>query len=235
MSQRPLLLALVLSGCAPATAVLDPAGSEPSDAAAEDGLVDAGASEQDTDSEGSAAEPDGDPGGTDDSGGDGGDDGSEVDDDPVPVDVVDSGTWVATAASIEDDPCQFDQLLSTYLRLDLLELLPGEFAVEGSPEGFEIEALGYGADGPIDCAVEDDGAFACEDQFVEPLDYSLGELGWVYQIRFFGVVEDSGRVRGEAVVDYPSVDSDTAWVLDAVGLDISECTQTFYLELQRGA
>jgi hypothetical protein len=223
MPPRPLLLALLITGCAPASAVLDPAGEEPSEGTAEDGLVDAGAADDGAD----PSESDGDPGES----GDGADDSPE-DDEPAPTDVVDSGTWQATAASIEDDPCQFDQYLSTYLRLGISELLPTAFAVEGDVEGFQIEALDYGAEGPIDCAVDADGAFDCEDQFVAPLDYGLGDLGWVYQVRYFGVVESAGRLRGEAVVDYPSIDGDTAWVLDAVGLDISACTQTFFLELQ---
>lgn len=232
MPPRPLLLALLLPGCAPATADVAPAGEDGLTTTADDSLVEAGASDPDgsTGSEDDPVE-----GNTDDSDeADGGDteEPGEEEDEPVETVVVDSGTWVATAAGIEDDPCQFDQLLTTYLRLDILDLLPEEFDVSGEPGAFRIEALGYGAEGPIDCEVEDDGAFRCEDQFVAPLDYSLGDYGWVYQVRFFGEVEDTGRLRGEAVVDYPSTDSQTARVLDAVGLDISECTQTFSLELE---
>ena len=172
-------------------------------------------------------------GGGDDGAGDAGDDGGDPGEpEPEPAVQLEAGDWVATAASTEDDPCDWNEVIQEYSGIDVLTLLPSEFEVESEEGRFEIEAQDYGAAGFIECEVDADDRFTCEAQRVTPLAYDLGSYGWTYQIDFSGTVEDERTLRGEAVVAYPSVDRGTADTLDYYGVDLADCTQTYSLVLE---
>lgn len=167
------------------------------------------------------------PGDGDGSGGEGG--GGDTPDEPDPV-TLQSGVWVPTGVGVEDDPCDFVGVLSDYMGLDIVDFLPTAFEVSGEADAFRIEAIDYGAQGPIDCEITGD-EFECEEQRVSPLFYDLGRFGWEYGITYFGRVDGDDVLRGEAIVRYPSADDGTEFTLEQYGYDLSECTQTFYLEI----
>jgi hypothetical protein len=217
MVRTSLLTVVVLVGCAPAVAVVD--------------KTDDGGEADTTSTLGGGPEA-----GPEDEGGGGGETGGDgtttTDDPPEPPPTLASGTWKATAASLEDDPCGWDRILREYYGLDLLDLLPSTFSVEGAEGSFEIRANDYGAARDIECTIGDDDRFTCEEQDVEPTAYDLGRYGWAYEIEFFGTVQSEGLLSAEAIVAYPSADGNTAYYLDQAGIDLDDCTQTFYLELQ---
>ena len=74
-------------------------------------------------------------------------------------------------------------------------------------------------------------AFACETQSVTPVDYDLGSMGWTYAIDFLGTLNDERSLTGTAKVSFPTVAELLAPVFEAMGVDVSQCTQTFSLSL----
>ena len=114
--------------------------------------------------------------------------------------------------------------------IPVTDFLPSRFDVEGEESSFTIEAQSYGAQGPIATTIED-GAFTCEQQSVDPTTYDL-KYGWEYAIDFSGEVVDESTIRGEAVVNWPSVDGYTEYYLSEDGYRPSDCPQTVTLELR---
>ena len=141
-----------------------------------------------------------------------------------------SGIWGVDSASLIEDTCDWDTQLRTFFGVGSDGLLPQDFTVEGYVGSFEIEANSYGASGPILCVLNNT-AFACEQQSVTPVDYDLGSMGWTYAIDFLGNLNDERSLTGTAKVSFPTVSEFLAPVFDALGVDISQCTQTFSLSL----
>lgn len=141
-----------------------------------------------------------------------------------------SGIWEVNSASLIEDTCDWDTQLRTFFGVGSDGLLPQDFTVEGYVGSFEIEANSYGASGPILCVLNDT-AFACEQQSVTPVDYDLGSMGWTYAIDFLGTLNDERSLTGTAKVSFPTVSEFLAPVFDVLGVDISQCTQTFALSL----
>lgn len=186
------------------------------------------------------ATPDGDGAGLDAGSGTGGDDGAGGDGsggdtgggtgEPEPATTLESGDWVPTDVDVDDDPCDWNDVLEDFFGISVLEFLPTSFEVDGEEGKFEIEAQDYGARGPIECEIEGD-AFTCETQSVAPVLFEMGEAGWVYRIDYSGTVVDEETLRGRAVVSYPSVDRGTEQTFDYYGVDPADCTQVYTLEL----
>ncbi len=169
-------------------------------------------------------------GGGDDGFGTGGDDGgADAGEEAL---TLSSGTWVVDKVSIDDDPCDWDGVLTNYFGIAITDLLPKEFDVEAEAGAFSIKATDYGAAGYIDCDIEDE-EFSCETQEVSPETYSLGSFGWLYEVRFSGEATDEDRIEGEAVVSFPGLDSETERTLEYYDIDPDDCTQTFALALER--
>ena len=164
-------------------------------------------------------------GGTDDAAGTDGTDGTALPEARVLV----SGEWAPTGLEVDDDPCRWATSME-WVGLSLSAVLPEAFDVDASENSFEIEAVDYGAQGPITCTIEDD-AFSCEQQRVEPNAYGLGRAGWEYAIDFSGDVESDNVLRGTAVVSFPQVDSQSQGWLDYYDIALEDCTQVFTLEL----
>ena len=218
---RTLLFPMVLlTACAPAVAELDKSQDDGAE------------STSDELTQGPDTTPEEDGSGDDGSGGDDSD-GDDTDPEPVePLPTLSSGEWVPTGAGLEDDPCGWDDILSDYYRVDLFSLLPSSFAVRGEEGTFEIEANDYGAAGDITCTFEDAESFTCQQQEVTPTTFDLGDYGWRYTVDFFGRIVDEDIIVGEAIVGYPSADDYTNDILSRSGVRLSDCTQTFSLELQ---
>jgi len=158
----------------------------------------------------------------------------DVEPEPDPLPQLAAGVWVPAGAELVDDPCEWDGVLQGYFGIETVALLPGGFAVDGEEGTFEIEAVDYGARGPIDCTIDEDGAFGCAAQSVTPEAYGLGSQGWLYAIDFSGQVIDEERIVGTAVVSYPAVDVSTANVLAWYDVQPEDCSQVFELELVLG-
>ena len=141
-----------------------------------------------------------------------------------------SGIWGVDSASLIEDTCDWDTQLRTFFGVGSDGLLPQDFTVEGYVGSFEIEANSYGASGPILCVLNNT-AFACEQQSVTPVDYDLGSMGWTYAIDFLGTLNDERSLTGTAKVSFPTVAELLAPVFEALGVDVSQCTQTFSLSL----
>lgn len=167
----------------------------------------------------------GDTDGTD--GTDGTTDGTEPEPDPGLT--LASGVWTPTGLDVEEDPCDWNNSMRT-VGLSIEAFLPSAFEVDASEGEFTIEAIDYGAQGPISCTISDDD-FSCEQQRVAPLAYDLGAIGWEYAIDFNGRATNEGLLQGTAVVSFPSVDPDSEGWLDYFGIDPSECTQVYSLEI----
>ena len=163
------------------------------------------------------------PGGGD--GTDAGSDGTE----PEPELTLASGIWSPLGLGVEADPCDWNETMGSF-GLSIEAFLPSEFEVVAEEGQFTIEALSYGARGPIDCTITGD-EFSCEQQRVSPLAYDLGAYGWEYAIDFNGQAPSERVLQGTAVVSFPSVDRQSAGWFDYYGIDISECTQVYSLEL----
>ena len=163
-----------------------------------------------------------------------GSDGSEGSDssDGTTATVV-SGTWDVATASLIDDPCEWDAALLQFFGLGTDALLPSDFTVSGGSNGFEIEANSYGAAGPIRCDING-SSFACETQSVTPIDYDLGTYGWTYAIVFTGTLFDETSLDGTAVVTFPTISEYVQQGLEYVGVDASQCSQTYALSLEAG-
>lgn len=141
------------------------------------------------------------------------------------------GIWTVDDVELLDDVCDWDSFLESYYGISITSLMPSEFDVDSEPGAFEIEARDYGAQGPIDCTIEDD-TFTCEAQTVSPLDYDLGSYGWEYRIEWSGEVDGEGSLIGTAVVSYPSIEYYTEQWLSYYGIDYTDCIQTFELVLE---
>lgn len=163
--------------------------------------------------------------GTTDGATDGGTDGTE----PEPELTLASGVWSPTDLGVEDDPCEWNDTIATF-GLSVLDLLPSEFEVVAEEGRFTIEALSYGARGPISCTISGE-EFTCEQQRVFPLAYDLGAYGWEYAVDFSGRAPSAGLLQGTAVVSFPSVDGQSARAFEYYGIDVSACTQVYSLEL----
>lgn len=212
-SAHRLLLPLgLLMACDPAVVKTGPDDEGSDDVVTDEGLPDSGGETND----GSDA-----PGGED-AGSDGG--GSD------PGLTLQSGTWVVSSVEVLDDACDWDFVLSNYYGVSLFGLLPSSFDVDAEAGAFAIEAIDYGASGPIDCTLDGDD-FSCETQSVSPVAYSLGAVGWEYAVVFEGQALDDGRLSGVASVSFPSIDGETWRTLEYYDIDPSDCAQDWNLEL----
>lgn len=181
------------------------------------------------------AAPGGDLGGTvgDTAGGDGTTDGTTDGatdgTEPEPGLTLVSGVWSPTGLGVEEDPCEWNDSMRT-IGFAIETFLPSEFEVNAGEGEFTIEAIDYGAQGPISCTITDDD-FACEQQRVSPLPYDLGANGWEYAIDFNGRATNERLLQGTAVVSFPSVDANSARFLEYLGVALEECTQVYSLEI----
>lgn len=161
---------------------------------------------------------------------DDGSDPDEPDGTTTPIEGVLYGDWRLERGSLTDDRCPWFTEGLTALGLTLDPFLPTEFAVFPNTRGFEIEANGYGAVGPIQC-VQTDDVFDCDFQTVYPTFGGLGDDGWTYSIVFYGTVVAEDHIEGMAQVSYPSVDAATDAAVAASGLSLDTCAHTFELVL----
>ena len=150
----------------------------------------------------------------------------------IPADfLLESGIWSVAAATLSEDTCDWDAQMVQFLGVGTDALLPKDFTVAGFEGSFEIEANAYGAAGPILCTLNG-SEFDCETQSVTPVDFDLGTYGWTYAIEFSGVVSDANSLEGTAFVSFPTVSEYLLPVFEAVGVDVSQCTQTYELSLR---
>ena len=105
--------------------------------------------------------------------------------------------------------------------------------VSGGDGSFESEADSYGAAGPIRCDINGQD-FSCETQSVSPIDYDLGEYGWTYAIGFSGTLFDETSLDGTAMVTFPTISEYVQQGLEYVGVDASQCSQTYALGTESG-
>lgn len=140
------------------------------------------------------------------------------------------------AFSLQDDPCGWRDVMDTF-NDGIADVMPTEFDVVRRDDGFDIEAIRFGGDfgteGPVRCDVEGT-SFSCEPQSVCPVDMFLCSYGWQYVVTFSGDVVGERQIEGTSEVRYASVDGTTAAEIARVGLDASDCTQTFDMLLQLG-
>ena len=141
-----------------------------------------------------------------------------------------SGIWRVDRATLIADTCDWDTQLRQFFGVGADELLPDDFTVVGEAGAFEIEANAYGASGPILCSLTE-AEFSCETQSVTPEDFDLGSMGWTYAIDFSGEVNNERSLFGAAEVSFPTVSEFLAPVFQALGVDSSQCKQTFELSL----
>lgn len=144
--------------------------------------------------------------------------------------VVETGTWNLDTAQLLDDPCQWDAPLVDFFGVGSDALLPQSFDVEGSDGSFQIEAVSYGASGPINCSI-DRTNFSCETQNVVPVDYDLGEYGWEYAIDFSGSLNNEGSLVGTAKVTFPEVSEYVVGIFEYLGTDPFSCSMTYELAI----
>ena len=141
-----------------------------------------------------------------------------------------SGIWNVASANLADDVCDWDTQLMMFFGVGSDALLPSDFTVEGREGSFSIEANSYGASGPISCTINN-SEFSCETQSVTPIDFDLGSMGWSYAIEFSGVINDSRALDGTAFVSFPTMPEFLVPMFQAIGIDPSQCTQTYELSL----
>jgi len=140
---------------------------------------------------------------------------------------VREGPWRAASASIDGDPCGFDEYLSSF-GYSTLFFLPSTFAVEPASSGFLIEATPYNVvRGPILCTL-DGTRFSCEQQTVQ-----VSDAAYIYEIDFSGEVVDDETVQGTAVVSFQLDEESESLIADA-GFDMSDCDHSIDLELAYG-
>ena len=144
--------------------------------------------------------------------------------------VLESTTWFVSQATMIEDTCAWDAPLRDFFGIGSDALLPSDFTVVGNDGSFEIEANSYGAAGPITCTFVD-SEFECETQSVTPLDFDLGTYGWTYAIDFSGAAYSERSLMGIAEVRFPTVSDWLIPIFQSMGMDYTQCVQTFELAL----
>ena len=143
---------------------------------------------------------------------------------------VKSSSWYVTDAAMIEDNCDWDSSLRQFFGIGADALLPETFTVNGFSGYFDIQANNYGAANPISCGF-DDADFECQTQYVTPLSFDLGTYGWTYTIDFTGVATSEESLEGVAEVYFPTVSDWLVPVFQSMGIDHTQCVQSFTLSL----
>ena len=156
----------------------------------------------------------------------------------TPQDAVADGVWLRTESVLVEDPCDWETEMPKYgygsVVPDLDSVLPDQFDVMATEDGFKIKATSYRAQDYITCDQIDD-AFSSDDAFSCTIQTASGRsvfAGFTYFIAFQGIVIDSQTIEGTAVVRFEVGGNFWPDFLDNYDLDITQCTQAVTLRIE---